>query len=280
MKLFKRAARKALTMLGYEVVSSSRQHVRYENYLNIVQAYEQRLNSTATPVPANNLRPRLLARLLGTVPSQAYFIIQALWQSRDVRGDVCEFGVAQGETSALIANEIAACASKRLHLFDSFAGLPRPTEKDKLKDDIFALGSMEAYTGTMSCPEALVRTRLQALAFPEHRYVIHKGFLEQTLHEDRNLPGEVSFAYVDLDFYEPIKTALQFLDRATSVGSMIVVDDYNFFSTGAKLAVDEFVQARNSASMAYEMVVPHTCYGHCAVLTRKSMGSVFNGCKS
>src|SRR4051794_23120350 len=101
MKLLKRAARKALTMLGYEVLSSSLAHVRYENFANMVQAYEQRLNSAGTAIPANDLRPKLLARLLGTPPSQAYFIIQSLWQSRDVRGDVCEFGVAQGETSAL-----------------------------------------------------------------------------------------------------------------------------------------------------------------------------------
>ena len=36
-----------------------------------------------------------------------------------------------------------------LHLFDSFEGLPMPTERDQLKDDIFALGSMAAYAGAM-----------------------------------------------------------------------------------------------------------------------------------
>ena len=81
-------------------------------------------------------------------------------------GDVCEFCVAQGETSALIANEISGCLEKILHLFDSFEGLPKPSDKDKLKDDIFALGNIDKYAGTMKCPEAMVLSRLAAISFP------------------------------------------------------------------------------------------------------------------
>ena len=55
-------------------------------------------------VEPNNLRIALMGRLLGTQPPEAYAIVQALQYTRDVPGDVCEFGVAQGETSALIAN--------------------------------------------------------------------------------------------------------------------------------------------------------------------------------
>ncbi len=115
-------------------------------------------------------------------------------------GDVCEFGVAQGETSALIANEILH-SSKMLHLFDSFEGLPKPTDKDRLKDDIFSLGKMEAYTGKMSCSEDMVLARLRAIDFPQDRFCIHKGFVEKILmsHNKSHLPNRISFAYVDLD---------------------------------------------------------------------------------
>ncbi len=65
-------------------------------------------------------------------------------------GDVCEFGVAQGATSALIANEIRG-TEKDLWLFDSFEGLPKPTDHDILIDDIFNLGSIDRYQGTMAC---------------------------------------------------------------------------------------------------------------------------------
>jgi hypothetical protein len=47
------------------------------------------------------------------------------------------------------------------------------------------------------------------------------------------------------------------------------VDDYNFFSTGGKTAVDEFVEAKRLIGTVYECLVPNTCYGHFAVLSRK-----------
>jgi hypothetical protein len=155
-----------------------------------------------------------------------------------------------------------------LHLFDSFEGLPKPTEKDLLKDDIFGLGSMEAYAGTMSNPEALVRARLKAVGFPEERTVVHKGLIERVIEENHQLPERISFAYVDFDFYEPIRIALEFLDIRTPRGAVIVVDDYDFFSTGAKTAVDEFLKERNEYEKHYECFVPDKQYGCFAVLTK------------
>lgn len=273
MRNIKNAIRKTLAVLGWECrrssnspERSSNSSVRYENFLNLVKAYEQKLNDDDTLIFDNELRPKLLARLLGTPPTEAYFIVQALSKCKDISGDVCEFGVAQGETSALIANEITQFDNKRLHLFDSFEGLPKPSDKDQLKDDIFSLGNIEAYTGTMSCPEDMVRTRLTAIAFPSTRYVIHKGFIEKTINDNKAMPKEVCFAYVDFDFYEPIKIALHFLHNVSPSGAIFIVDDYDFFSTGAKTAVDEFIDTHAGE---YELFVPNTVYGHFAVLTKK-----------
>lgn len=74
--------------------------------------------------------------------------------------------MAQGWTSALIANEILE-SNKRFHLFDSFEGLPKLSEKDRLKDYIFSIGSIDSYTGAMSSyRENVVRSRLEAVSFP------------------------------------------------------------------------------------------------------------------
>jgi O-methyltransferase len=268
MRILERVLKKAFAFAGYELHRSSEQRVDLSNFANLADAYEQHLNEMGHCIEPNEIRTELLARLLGTPPSEGYFIVNALAQCKNIPGDVCEFGVAQGETSALIANEIQS-GKKIFHLFDSFEGLPEPTEKDQLKDDIFSLGSIEAYAGTMSCPKELVCNRLRAISFPRNRFVIHKGFIEQVLRDDPNLPQEVSFAYVDFDFYEPIKLTLDFLHRTASSGAMIVVDDYDFFSTGVKAAVDEFLAEKNSQAMNYECFVPNTRYGCFAVLTRR-----------
>lgn len=257
-----------LSFFGYEFRQPEFPQPYFNNFVNLVQAYEQRLNEGENLIEACDLRPKLLMRLLGTPPSEAYFLIQALAKSKEVEGDVCEFGVAQGETSALIANEIRS-GSKKLHLFDSFEGLPGPTEEDRLKDDIFSLGSMEAYTGTMACPEDMVCARLDAIAFHPERYVIHKGFVDKVFLENSNLPESVSFAFVDFDFYEPIKLSLDFLHERTTSGAIVIVDDYDFFSTGAKTAVDEFLAEKNVDGNRYECLIPDVRYGHFAILTKR-----------
>lgn len=255
-------------MFGFEISRTTEPKVRFGNFQNLCWAYEERLREGGPILESNELRATLMARLLGTPPSEAYFLVLALAKTREMSGDVCEFGVAQGETSALIANEIRG-GSSLLHLFDSFEGLPKPTQKDQLRDDIFALGSMEAYAGLMSCPEEMVQARLNAVAFPSNRVVIHKGFVEKTIELGRDLPNAVRFAYIDFDFYEPIKRTLMYLHSVTSPGAVIIVDDYDYFSTGAKTATDEFVKEIASIDGEYEVVVPAKAYGHFAVLTRK-----------
>ena len=269
MSVVKRAIKKSFSLLGYELRSKTLPVVRYENFLNLAAAYERRINEEQELIVPNDTRLKLLARLQGTPPSEAYFIIQALAQCKDIPGDVCELGVAQGETSALIANEMAPWSDKRLHLFDSFTGLPKPSEKDQLKDDIFALGSIEAYAGTMAYPEDLVRHRLAAVSFPPERCVIHRGFFEQVVQEDSTLPEKVSFAYVDFDFYEPIKLALEFLHRVTPTGAILIVDDYDYFSTGVKTAVDEFLELHHTNEVTYDCYVPDVRSGNFAILTKK-----------
>ena len=123
MNVLKTAIQKILSALGYEINRLSGTQVSFDNFANLAQAYEQCLNESNNLILANEIRPKLLARLSGTLPSEAYFIIQALAQCKNINGDVCEFGVAQGQTSALIANEIALSGNKILHLFDSFDGL-------------------------------------------------------------------------------------------------------------------------------------------------------------
>src|SRR6185369_461009 len=89
----------------------------------------------------------LMYRLDGTQISESLYILNALKETRLIAGDVCEFGVAQGFTSAMLGYNIKS-TNKKLWLFDSFKGLPQPSSKDKLINDIFNLKSMDAYEGT------------------------------------------------------------------------------------------------------------------------------------
>lgn len=209
-------------------------------------------------------RPELLAKLLGTGISEAMYLLNELHAGLKDGGDVCEFGVAQGATSALLANEIRATGS-HLWLYDSFRGLPKPSPKDELKDDIFALGSMARYEGEMRCEQAEVETRLAQIGFSPERFTIKSGFVHETLREGDG-PARVCFAYIDFDFYEPIAQTLGYLDRHLTPNGRIVVDDYDYFSTGVKTAVDEFL-ARCEGR--YEFSLPANFAGKFCLLRRR-----------
>ena len=272
-KQLKSLVNKFLSKLGYRIVKShmDRQDPSFKNYLSTIKTYESLYNEFRCKgiIKNNEMRYGIISRLLGTPPSEAFFIVEAIAKTNSVEGDVCEFGVAQGETSALIANEISP-SGKKLHLFDSFEGLPKPSNDDELKEDIFNLGSIESYEGTMSCPEKMVIQRMKDISFDPARYFIHKGFIDKSLETGNQLPEKVSFAYIDFDFYEPTIIVLNYLHDLTPKGAVLIVDDYDYFSTGIKKAVDEFLEEKNRINQLYSIEVPDHIFGHFAVLTKNS----------
>jgi hypothetical protein len=180
-----------------------------------------------------------LFRLYGTTTLEALYIIHGITASFGLEGDVCEFGVANGRTSALIATTLleGGC-SKRLWLYDSFEGLPEPTRKDVLINDIFGLGSIAAYEGHLSTPEREVVNELARVNFPATRTELCKGWIEDSVKNGR-YPERVAFAFLDMDFYQSTADTLRMLVKTMPYGATAVVDDYGFFSAGVQTAVQE-----------------------------------------
>lgn len=238
---------------------------RTENFDCLCLSYEYLFAKKYGDIPKNSKRIEIMRNLLGTSPSEAYFIVDSIKKTRSIEGDICEFGVAQGITSMLIANEIHKTSNKVLHLFDSFEGLPKPTKNDALKDDIFILGNIEEYEGTMKFPETILINNLNHINFPTNRYIIHKGFIENLIIKKTQFPSKVSFAYLDFDFYEPTKIVLEYIDQVTDKGAIIMIDDYDWFSTGIKKVVNEFFTLNRSK---YQLFIPDKAFGHFAILTK------------
>lgn len=250
----------SLEKIGYSRTKIG--NIKYENLIKEIEGLYKEFLFEALPT-YDETRIRLISKLLGTGISEAIYILNYLHKSLELEGDICEFGVAQGATSALMAYEIRK-TNKKIWLFDSFEGLTKPSENDILKDDIFNLGSIEAYEGTMSCKIDMVKERLNDIAFPLSRTKIVPGFIEKTINYP-NLPDKVCFAYLDFDFYEPTLIALNFLDKVLQTNGFVIVDDYDFFSTGVKTAVDEFIQ---SNKQKYRFSLPIKAAGHFCVIEK------------
>jgi O-methyltransferase len=255
---------KLLVNRGWQIVSINEQNPYLGQYKALIEEMEGCFSELVFPeLPPCDGRIELIAKLIGTQVGEAMYILEFLHKSLKLEGDVCEFGVAQGATSALLANEIRT-TQKNLWLFDSFKGLPKPTEKDLLINDIFNLGSIEGYEGTMGCSIDEVKSRLKEISFPFSRVRVIPGFIEDTI-ECAELPNKVCFAYVDFDFYNPTLIALKFLDRHLSSGGIAIVDDYGFFSSGVKTAVNQIMQEQPGR---FEMSLPYKFSGHFCILRK------------
>ena len=233
-----------LNKLGYKIITIREIEEKYiQIYMELEAAYNAFLFKDAPSPISDKSRYILTSKLTGTEPTESIYLVNYLHRSLKLEGDVCEFGVAQGATSALIANEIKN-TNKSIWLFDSFKGLPKASTKDVLLNDIMNLGSIESYEGEMSFSVESVSAKLKDIDFPISRTKIIPGWIEETINGP-NIPKKVCFAYVDFDFYEPTLEALKFLDCVLTINGFIIVDDYEFFSAGAKAAVDEFIDAKS-----------------------------------
>lgn len=206
-------------------------------------------------LPEDPHRDRLLAQLLGASVPEGVYIVNYLNASLCDQGDVCEFGVAQGATSALLANEIKS-RNRTLWLYDSFEGLPESTSEDE-----FSSGSTKH---ALANPERLVHARLRQPPLSFEKYRVVKGYFHNT--PDTPAPDAVCFAYIDFDLFTPILDALQFVHPRLTPSGVMLVDDYGHdVWAGVKKAVHQFLDGHPHE---YRLVVPPEQYGRFCVLVR------------
>jgi len=142
-------------------------------------------------------------------------IVRALGEAleRGVEGDVVELGCNAGLTAVLLQATLDAHAShKRLHVFDSFEGLPPKSTEDGAT--AFEAG------GCASPPEVLLNTFRR---FGRRLPVIHPGWFSHTL---RELPPQIAFAHLDADFYSSTIEALREVYPRLASGATVVLHDY------------------------------------------------------
>ena len=94
-------------------------------------------------------------------------------------------------------------------------------------------------------PKKRLIKNLSIVGINKSNYKVFSVFVDKYFSNIIDLSRKVSLAYVDFDFYEPIKIVLDFLLNMTDRGSFIIVDDYDLFSSGVKLDVDNFTSKKS-----------------------------------
>jgi len=152
-------------------------------------------------------------------------------------GDFVELGCYRGDTSVLLQKLLEKQGSeKKLWIYDSFEGLPKKTSEDSsTAGDEFK--EKELYVTKREVIEKFKRTGLK---LP----IIKKGFFEN-LDPEKDFPEKISFAFLDGDLYNSIKTSLELVLPKLTKNGIIIVHDYNNPKLpGSAKAVDEFLKKK------------------------------------
>jgi O-methyltransferase len=175
-------------------------------------------------------RKKLRADDLQAVASvdRKYLLWQLATQSaRALEGDAAELGVYRGGTAYVLARALREAGTrKKLHLFDSFSGMPE-TSKDH---DIHQEGDFS---------DAPLEQVKQYLSDYAQDVAFHPGFVPATF---AGLEGSAfCFVHIDLDLHDAIRDATAFVYPRMPRGGVIVYDDYGFPTCpGARKAVDDY----------------------------------------
>lgn len=167
-------------------------------------------------------------------------------QFSNVEGDIVECGVWRGGMAASLAEVMGK--TRKIHLFDSFEGLPPAKEIDgkealAWQADINSVG----YYNNCAADESFV---IAALKIANHEnYRLYKGWFQHTL--DGYQGEEIAILRLDADWYDSVKECLVKLFPQVAAGGIVVIDDYYTWDGCAK-AVHDYLAEMRSASRIYQ----------------------------
>ncbi len=180
--------------------------------------------------------------------------------NNNVPGDVVEFGCYKADTSVLYQkllesmghggalqseNHTPSTSQKILWLYDSFEGLPAKTREDNsAAGDAFQAGEL-----LVTKREVIGKFKKMGLKLPK----IKKAFFDE-LDIIYDIPEKISYAFLDGDLYQSIKTSLNLVSSKMSQGSVIIVHDYNNPELpGSARAVDEWLKSHQSKVVSFRV---------------------------
>ena len=138
-----------------------------------------------------------------------------------ISGDYAEFGSHGGTTFALAYREARRHGhAAHLWAFDSFAGLPRPTDEDAHPEWVAGKLATGLEEFTAIC---------DANGIPRDAYTAVPGYYEETLPSQGD-PSDIALAYVDCDLYSSTTAVLDFLEPRLKHGMIVGFDDYYCWS--------------------------------------------------
>lgn len=164
-----------------------------------------------------------------------------------VPGDWAECGVWRGGSSMLAALTLKKLGdtSRRLHLFDTYEGMPDSTDKD-----VFFDGASTIPKGALAAGLEEVRGNMSRTGYPEDRLIYVKGMVEDTL--PAKAPEKLALLRLDTDFHDSTYHAMVHLYPRLVPGGVLLLDDYGAMR-GAQEAVHTYLAETNQRPLIHRI---------------------------
>jgi O-methyltransferase len=162
-----------------------------------------------------------------------------------IPGDIVECGVWRGGSMQATARTLleAGDTSRELYLFDTFEGMPPPTEEDLRHDGKSAADLLAGNARTSGvwavASLADVQDGMAQVAYPQDRIHFVPGMVEDTVPDQA--PEQIAVLRLDTDWYASTKHELEMLYPRLVSGGILLIDDYGWWQ-GSRKAVDEYLE--------------------------------------
>lgn len=138
-------------------------------------------------------------------------------------------------------------ANREIFLFDTFEGMPPPTDQDIDLSGNSASKLMDLEDRNRSlvwavCSLESVKASVEPIGYPPALIHYVKGKVEETI--PAQAPDKISLLRLDTDWYESTRHELEHLFRRLVPHGVLIIDDYGHWQ-GARKAVDEFIADLN-----------------------------------
>ncbi len=186
-----------------------------------------------------------------TTPERIVALIRAVdyWAWAGIEGDIVECGVWRG--GSMMADALALLRFRhplrRLHLFDTFEGMPPLAEDDRDFRGVSAAEQLAHADPRQSLIWAVasldeVRHNLARTGYPAESIRYVPGRVEATLPAEA--PEKIALLRLDTDWQASTRHELEHLFPRLQRGGVLLIDDYGHWR-GARQAVDDYFRSNN-----------------------------------
>ena len=163
-----------------------------------------------------------------------------------IPGDIVECGVWRGGSMHAVARVLDAAGdhTRDLYLFDTFEGMPPPTDKDRRLDgrpaaELLAKSDRGTTVWAYASLED-VKAGFATVPYPAERIHYVQGKVEDTV--PGSAPDHIALLRLDTDWYESTRHELEHLYPRLASGGVLIIDDYGWWQ-GSHDATEEFLRS-------------------------------------